>query len=109
MHTVFEASDTDVQVVEYGQPVFLVESVKVDILILHVRTTDRVNPLGLQNAYVGSFFGRMSAFGSIDVANYQMCHVGGQVETVNSPHASRKVIELVLLRQCESGCCVSRV
>lgn len=55
-----------------------------------------MNPFGLENVYVGSFFGGMSAFGCIDVADYQMCHVGGEVETVDGTHASCKIIELVL-------------
>lgn len=109
MHTVFEACNTDVQVVEYGQAVFLVESVKVDVLVLHIRAADGMDPLGLQNAYIGSFFCRMPAFRSIDIANYQMCHVGGQVETVNGTHAPRKVIELILSGQCVSPDALVRV
>ena len=105
MHTVFEACDTDVQIVEYGQTVFLIESVEVDVLVLHVRTADGVDPLGLQYAYVGPFFCRMSALGCIDVADYQVCHIGGQVETVDGSHASREVIKLVLCRAvCEFRC-----
>jgi hypothetical protein len=108
MHTVFEACDTDVQVVEYRQTVFLIESVKVNVLVFHVRTADGVDPLGLQNVYVGSFFCGMPAFGGIDVADYEMGHVGSQVETVDGTHAPREIIELVLSRGlCKSRCCGS--
>jgi hypothetical protein len=86
--------------------VFLSKCVKVNVLVFYVRAADGVDPFGLQNVYVGSFFCCMSTFGGIDVADYQMCHVGGQVETVNGTHAPREIIELVLLRElCESRYC----
>jgi len=102
MHTVFEACDTDVQVVEDWQTVFLVESVEVNLLVLHIRSANGMDPLGSQYADVGSFFCCMPAFWGIDVADYEMGHVGSQVETVDSTHASRKIIKLVLLGQCVS-------
>jgi hypothetical protein len=70
MHTVFEACDADVQVVEYRQTVFLNEGVKVNVLVLHVRAADGVDPFRLQDVYVRSFFCGMSTFGGIDVADY---------------------------------------
>jgi hypothetical protein len=86
--------------------VFLDEGVKVNVLVFHIRAADGVDPFGLQNVYVGSFFCGVSTFGGIDVADYQMCHIGGQVETVNGTHAPREIIEFVLLRElCESRYC----
>jgi hypothetical protein len=79
-------------------------------MILHVRAADGVDPFGLQGVYVGSFFCCVPALGGIDVADYQVCHVGGQVETVNGTRVPREIIELVLGKEvCESRCQGSRV
>jgi hypothetical protein len=99
MHTVFEARDRYVQVVEDGEAVFLDQSVEVYVLIFHVGFAYGMDPFGLENVYVWSLFCGMSAFGGVDVADYQMCHVGGEVETVNGTHASCKIVELVLSRR----------
>ena len=72
------------------------QGVDVDVLIFHVGFAYGMDPFGLENVYVWSLFCGMSAFWSIDVADYQMCHVGGEVKTVNGTHASCEIVELVL-------------
>jgi len=76
----------------------LSQCIDVYVLVFHVGFTDGVDPLWLENMYVRSFLCCVLALGSIDVPYDQVCHVGGQVETMDSTHALCEIIQLVLSR-----------